>query len=77
MQYFKGTISGGGINKRPVDPLKNTEYVYSSLAEGKAYQIKAEYEGELAQGATGFDGVKPLIDTAFAEAGNPTIAFIR
>jgi type II secretory pathway pseudopilin PulG len=74
MQYFKGTIMGGGINKKPVDPLRNTEYTYSSLAEGKAYQIKAEYEGELTQNAIGEKGI---LDTAFAAPGNPTIAYIR
>jgi hypothetical protein len=46
-----------------LDPLKNVEYTYSSLAEGKAYQIKAEYEGDLAQNAYG-----SLSDTAFAAA---------
>jgi hypothetical protein len=65
MQYFKGTIAGGGINKKPVDPLKNTEYAYSSLAEGKAYQIKAEYEGELNQAAYEDN---PLLNSAFAGA---------
>ncbi len=74
MQYFKGTISGGGINKKPVDPLSNTEYVYSSLAEGKAYQIKADYEGNLAQNAM---GEKSILDIASAAPGNPTIAYIR
>jgi prepilin-type N-terminal cleavage/methylation domain-containing protein len=74
MQYFKGTIAGGGLNKKPLDPLKNTEYGYSSLAEGKAYQLKAEYEGDLAQNAAdaGF-----LAGTAHAEAGNPSVAYVR
>jgi hypothetical protein len=65
MQYFKGTIAGGGINKKPMDPLKNSEYTYSSLAEGKAYQVKAEYEGELAQGSMNGES---LVDTALAAA---------
>jgi hypothetical protein len=74
MQYFKGTIAGGGLNKKPLDPLKNTEYGYSSLTEGKAYQLSAEYEGDLAQNAAdaGF-----LAGTAHAEAGNPTVAYVR
>jgi hypothetical protein len=74
MQYFRGTIAGGGLNKKPLDPLKNTEYGYSSLAEGKAYQLRAEYEGDLAQNAAdaGF-----LAGTAYAEAGNPTVAYVR
>jgi hypothetical protein len=74
MQYFKGTIAGGGLNKKPLDPLKNSEYAYSSLAEGKAYQIKAEYEGDLAQGTM---ESPPVSDAAYAAAGNPTIAYIR
>jgi prepilin-type N-terminal cleavage/methylation domain-containing protein len=74
MQYFKGTIAGGGINEKPADPLKNTEYTYSSLAEGKAYQLKAEYEGELSQSA--MDG-KSLVGEAHAEAGNPSLAYVR
>ena len=74
MQYFKGTIAGGGLNEKPLDPLKNTEYGYSSLAEGKAYQLKAEYEGDLAQNAMG-GGF--LAGTAHAEAGNPSVAYIR
>ncbi len=73
-QYFKGTIAGGGLNEKPLDPLKNTEYGYSSLAEGKAYQLKAEYEGDLAQNAMG-GGF--LAGTAHAEAGNPTVAYVR
>jgi hypothetical protein len=74
MQYFRGTIAGGGLNKKPLDPLKNTEYGYSSLAEGKSYQLRAEYEGDLAQNAmdAGF-----LAGTAHAEAGNPTVAYVR
>jgi hypothetical protein len=74
MQYFKGTIAGGGLNKKPVDPLKNAEYAYSSLAEGKAYQIKAEYEGDLAPSAMP-GGI--LADTAHAEAGSPSVSYVR
>jgi hypothetical protein len=74
LQYFKGAIAGGGINKKPLDPMKNTEYGYSSLAEGKAYQLKAEYEGELNQSAS---NAIPMVSTAHADAGNPTIAYVR
>jgi prepilin-type N-terminal cleavage/methylation domain-containing protein len=84
MQYFKGSIPGGGINEKPVDPLKNSEYVYSSLAFGTAYQIKAEYENDLANATAYGDrgGVEriagnPVLPVASAEAGNPTIAYIR
>jgi hypothetical protein len=77
MQYFKGTIAGGGISKKPVDPLKNAEYVYSSLAFGTAYQIKADYENALPNpSAYGETADTPLVRTASAEAGNPTIAYI-
>ena len=57
-----------------MDPLKNTEYGYSSLAEGKAYQIKAEYEGDLNQTA---NNAESLVKDAHAGAGEPTIAYIR
>lgn len=73
MQYLRGTISGGGLNKKPVDPLKNTEYTYSSLSEGRAYQLKMDYEGDLA--SVSFEN--SLLDTAFAAPGDPTIAYIR
>ena len=61
------------MNKKPVDPLKNIEYTYSELAEGRAYQIKIDYEGDLTQTAL----VSPLTTPAFAAPGNPTIAYIR
>lgn len=45
-QKLHTSISGGGLGSKPVDPLKKTEYTYSSLAFGNAYQLKAEYEGD-------------------------------
>ncbi len=48
MRYFRSSIAGGGLNEKPTDPLKGTDYVYSSLTEGKAYQLKAENEWDLA-----------------------------
>lgn len=74
MNLLRGTIAGGGLNMKPVDPLKHSEYVYSSLAQGKAYQIKAEYEGDLSPNAW---NAEPLMNTAYAAAGDPTIAYIR
>lgn len=71
LQNLKTSIAGGGLNKKPVDPLDNTEYEYSSLAFGKAYQIKADYEGDLNQ--TSFH----LIDEAMAAPGAPTISYIK
>lgn len=72
MQSMKTSIAGGGLNKKPVDPLSNAEYVYSSLAYGKAYQLKVNYEGDLNQ--TAYDISTP---EAQAAPGNPTIAYIR
>lgn len=69
---MKTSIAGGGLNKKPVDPLSNTEYVYSSLAYGKAYQLKVNYEGDLNQ--TAYHMGTP---EAQAAPGNPTIAYIR
>lgn len=69
VSQFHASISGGGLNKRPLDPLRNTEYVYSSLAFGKAYQVKADYEGDSLAWDPSF--------TAYAAPGNPTTAIIR
>jgi hypothetical protein len=74
MQYFKGTIAGGGLNKKPVDPLRNSEYTYSALSEGKAYLIKTEYEGDLPKNAWNENSV---LDTTYASAGDPTVAYVR
>lgn len=73
MQVFRSSISGGGLNKKPTDPLTNKEYTYSELAEGKAYQIKVDYEGDLNQ--TALD--TSLVNEAIAAPGSPTIAYIR
>ncbi len=73
VNYLKSTVMGGGINQKPTDPLKNSEYVYSSLAEGKAYQIKAEYEGDISASLER----NLLIASAYAASGDPTIAYIR
>ena len=72
IRTLQNTISGGGINKKPIDPLDNTEYVYSSLAEGKAYQIKINYEGEPIALS-----VPEVVNTVYAAPGAPTIAYIR
>lgn len=74
LRYFKGTIAGGGINEKPVDPLKNTEYGYSTLGEVNAYQLKAEYEGDLS--TTAMD-LPELTESVYAAAGNPTIAYVK
>jgi hypothetical protein len=74
MQYFKATIPGGGLGTKPVDPLKHSEYTYSTLAEGKAYQIKAECEGDMNQAAMNGN---LLVESAFAAEGDPATAYIR
>jgi len=61
------------LNKKPTDPLSNKEYVYSELAEGRAYQMKVDYEGDLNTTALG----SSLVTPAFAAPGDPTIAYIR
>ncbi len=78
IQYFKGTVSGGGINDKPTDPLKNSEYGYSSLAFGTAYQIRADYENDVPN-PTAFndENESQLVQAASADAGNPTIAYVR
>jgi hypothetical protein len=43
---LRSSINGEGLNKKPVDQLQGTEYTYSRLAYGKAYQIKAELEND-------------------------------
>jgi hypothetical protein len=73
MQVFKSSISGGGLNEKPTDPLNNKEYSYSELADGKAYQLKVDYEGDLNQ--TAMD--TSLVNSASAAPGDPTIAYIR
>lgn len=71
LQVFRSSIAGGGLNKKLVDPLRGTDYVYSEVAEGNAYQIKADYEGDVL-------AIKnPLFETAYAAPGNPTIAYVR
>jgi hypothetical protein len=63
------------MNKKPVDPLKNSEYTYSSLAFGNAYQIKADYENDIPN-PTAY-GRNQIVPTASADAGNLTIAYVR
>ncbi|MDD2745404.1 MAG: prepilin-type N-terminal cleavage/methylation domain-containing protein [Candidatus Gracilibacteria bacterium] len=76
LQALRTSISGGGLSKKPVDPLDNSEYEYSSLAFGKAYQIKAEYEGDLNQTAYQLN-TPSLTEEASAAPGAPSIAYIK
>lgn len=69
IQQLHSSISGGGLDGKPTDPLKNTDYAYSTLAFGKAYQVKVDYEGDLAH--------SNIIQTTYAAPGNPTVAFVR
>lgn len=73
---MKSSIAGGGLNKKPTDPLDNSEYTYSSLAYGKAYQIKMNYEGDLNQIAWNI-GTSSMFPEASAAPGSPTIAYIK
>ncbi|MDD2745378.1 MAG: prepilin-type N-terminal cleavage/methylation domain-containing protein [Candidatus Gracilibacteria bacterium] len=65
LQAMRSSISGGGLNKKPVDPLDKTEYTYSSLEYGKAFQIKVNYEGDVNQAAYYFPSP---ISTTYAAA---------
>lgn len=71
VQKLHGSIAGGGLDSRPTDPLKGTEFTYSSLAFGKAYQIKTEYEGDTGIALGG------LVQETFAAPGMPTLAYIK
>lgn len=70
-QKLHTSIPGGGLDSRPVDPLKKTEYTYSSLAFGNAYQLKADYEGDDLVVAS------RLFENAYAAPGAPTVAHVR
>jgi len=58
------------INKKPIDPLNNSEYIYSLLSYGNSYQIKSNYE---------WDSVWFLspINKVQAATWNPKIAYIK
>lgn len=76
LQKLRTSIAGGGLNKKPIDPLDNAEYTYSTLAYGNAFQIQTEYEGDISQTAS----ILPqnyLIEEAIAAPGAPNIAYIR
>lgn len=70
LQQLHTSIAGGGLAKKPVDPLKQKDYAYSVLAYGKGYQLKAEYEGDVPAISFGFPD-------AWAAPGNPTVAYVR
>lgn len=69
IQQLHTSISGGGMSKKPVDPLDGTEYSYSTLAFGKAYQIATDYEND--------GSLTAYVDTAYAAPGAPSIAYVR
>lgn len=74
MSRIQGTINGGGLKIKPIDPLRSTEYTYSTLAYSKGFQIKIDYEGDLNVLAS---AVPEMVPTAFAAPGAPTIAYIK
>lgn len=68
--------AGAKISKAPVDPLLTTkEYVYSLVADGKAYQVKSDWEGENIVYKTTRNNF--WIDQAQAATGNPAITYIN
>lgn len=72
LQAFRSSISGGGLNKKPIDPLDGSDYSYSVLSQGKAYQVMADYEGDLSA-----FGAPSVVESAYAAPGAPTIAYVR
>lgn len=71
IQKLHTSIAGGGLDTKPVDPLRNTDYAYSTTADGKAYQIQTAYEGDVS-------AYQPaLVTEAYAAPGDPTIAYVR
>lgn len=73
LQQLHSSIAGGGLGKKPVDPLKGTEFTYSTLAFGKAYQIKTEYEGDPGVAME----MNHFVPSASAAPGAPTVAHIK
>jgi len=57
------------LSKKPTDPLNQKEYIYSILAYGKAYQIKADYEWD----TVAYNN----LPKAHASSGNPQISYIK
>lgn len=49
------------------------EFTYSTLAYGKAYQIKVDYEGNIVASS----GIGNFVETASAAPGNPTLSYIK
>ena len=58
-------MSAAGIktSKKPVDPLSNSEYIYSLTSETREYALKADYEGDSVAVTEDQD------DSVFASAG--------
>lgn len=65
-------IAGTKNGKKFTDPLLGTEYGYATLAYGKAYQFRADWEGDAVTMAD-----PRVVDTAYAAPGNPTIGYIK
>lgn len=81
-------VGGSKLSKKPVDPLRNTEYSYSVAAETREYQIVTNYEGDsLSYKAENvIDGagenldpmiLNPLFEQVSAASGNPTITYVK
>lgn len=72
LSFFKSTMRGGWINTIPTDPLNKSEYIYSSLTNGKAYQILASYEKNVE-----YSHIDAFTETAYAASERPNIAYVR
>lgn len=64
--------AGVRSSKKFTDPLLGTEYGYATLAYGKAYQFRADWEGD-----TVVRSEPRVVDSAYGAPGNPTIAYIK
>lgn len=64
--------AGARSSKKFTDPLLGTEYGYATLAYGKAYQFRADWEGD-----TVVQSEPRVVDSTYAAPGNPTIAYIK
>lgn len=59
-------------SKKLTDPLLGTEYGYATLAYGKAYQFRADWEGDALVRSD-----PTMTSSVYAAPGNPTIAYIK
>lgn len=68
--------NGVKFSKKPTDPLISTnEYIYSRLAHGNAYQIKADWEGKDISLIE--SDIFNIIEKSYAISGKPDRSYIN